>query len=704
MAVELAQGYISMIPQMQGAKAALTAQLVPASTSAGATAGTAGGTAMGLSMRTALLKFLGPAALVAGIVVAFKGLYSVGDTWNDVTNTIRVGTGASGDALDDLVQSAKNVGNQTPAEIAKVSQVIADLNTTLGYTGSDLETVSRQILEAGRIMGTELNIQDVSSTLKGFNIEAGQAEDALDNIFRVSQATGVGMNELTGLLRTNGGVLQTLGFSLDSSANLIGVLSKSGVNANTVIKSMSAGLVNLAKDGEEPAAAFDRVVGEIGAFLEAGDEASAITRAGEIFGTRGAPQLVAALKDGTVNLKDLTAAAGLTEDTILGLGQETMTNAEQWQILKNNASAALEPLGSSIFQGLQGALAGMMPYLTTFAGWLGDNLWAIGAFASVIGVTLVAAFVAWTVSVWASTVALLANPMTWIVLAVIALIAAIVLLVMNWDTVVAAFADGWEWVKNAFSVGWEWVKGVVSTMWEGIKSYFNDGVARVKAVIQAVWDFIKLAWSYSPLGIIVTNWDKITGAFKSGVDKVKGWLQTAWDFIKTVWSYSPIGMIVENWDKIMDFFKGLPSKVRDVFNKVKDGIVNALKAAFNSVSSLWNNSLGKIEFEIPDWIPGVGGNAWAFPKMPMLAKGGWVTGPTLAMVGEGIHPEVVAPLPDFLDMVDQAGASRDSIARIAPEDIRTLGDYIIRNGLNAANSRIDRLGDDYQLANRMGVA
>lgn len=58
--------------------------------------------------------------------------------------------------------------------------------------------------------------------------------------------------------------------------------------------------------------------------------------------------------------------------------------------------------------------------------------------AAVIGTTLVAAFLAWAASVWASTIALLANPVTWVVLAIVALIAAIVLCIVYWDEVSAA--------------------------------------------------------------------------------------------------------------------------------------------------------------------------------------------------------------------------------------------------------------------------
>jgi phage-related protein len=73
-------------------------------------------------------------------------------------------------------------------------------------------------------------------------------------------------------------------------------------------------------------------------------------------------------------------------------------------------------------------------------------------------------------------------------------------------------------------------------------------------------------------------------------------------------------------------------------------LLTVFKTVFNAIGSIWNNTLGKIGFDIPNWVPGLGGKGFSFPKIPMLANGGIVTGPTLAMIGEGRGPEAVIPL------------------------------------------------------------
>jgi hypothetical protein len=82
----------------------------------------------------------------------------------------------------------------------------------------------------------------------------------------------------------------------------------------------------------------------------------------------------------------------------------------------------------------------------------------------------------------------------------------------------------------------------------------------------------------------------------------------------------------------VDFLKGYLTTVMGFYKKI-----------FNGIASLWNNSIGKISFEFPSWVPGLGGKGFSVPNIPMLAEGGIVTRPTLALIGEA-GPEAVIPL------------------------------------------------------------
>lgn len=97
--------------------------------------------------------------------------------------------------------------------------------------------------------------------------------------------------------------------------------------------------------------------------------------------------------------------------------------------------------------------------------------------------------------------------------------------------------------------------------------------------------------------------------------------------------------------------------IQGLFGAIKTGVefsVNAIKGylefvlgfyktIFNALANLWNNTIGKLSFTFPSWVPGLGGKGFSVPKIPMLAEGGIVTQPTLAMIGER-GPEAVIPL------------------------------------------------------------
>jgi hypothetical protein len=104
-------------------------------------------------------------------------------------------------------------------------------------------------------------------------------------------------------------------------------------------------------------------------------------------------------------------------------------------------------------------------------------------------------------------------------------------------------------------------------------------------------------------------------------------------------------------------FEGLRNIVDSVGRGLKTGFIavvdtakasattlgTAFKTAFKGIAEDWNNTVGKLSFTVPSWVPKIGGKGFDVPDIPMLAAGGIVTGPTLALIGER-GPEAVIPL------------------------------------------------------------
>lgn len=478
--VELATGYFQLVPSMQGSEKKISDEISSAVDGATESAGEAGGKKLSERLAEGLQGWAMP-ALAGGLLAGLgKGLYEVGAVFDDVNDTIRVGTGASGEALEGLTDVAKRIGRSVPVEYSKIGTTVADLNTRLGLSGETLERVASQYLEAGRILGQDVNVQKTTAAFSAFGIQGDAVSDAMDNLFRVSQATGVGMNELASSAQQAAPSMKTLGFSFEDTIAMVGAFDKAGLNSNAVMASMSKGLVTLAKKGEDPKQAFQRVTAEIGAFLEKGNEAAALELASKIFGTRGAMQFVEAMKSGTLSAGDMMKSIGATDDSILGLAEETMDFSEQWQLLKNRALEALEPLGSAVFTWLGDTMAELIPKFQEFTMWVQQNTWVLGVLGALLTGLLLVGLYQVTAAIWAATAAMLANPITWIVAAIGLLSAGLYLLITNWDTVVqwlngvwAAcvqwLTDSWNGVKDAFAGFGEWLGG----LWQSIVDGFN---------------------------------------------------------------------------------------------------------------------------------------------------------------------------------------------------------------------------------------
>jgi hypothetical protein len=119
-------------------------------------------------------------------------------------------------------------------------------------------------------------------------------------------------------------------------------------------------------------------------------------------------------------------------------------------------------------------------------------------------------------------------------------------------------------------------------------------------------------------------------------------------------------------------FKGIKFYIGTTIEGFK-AMLNIVKAVFNGIASAWNNSVGKIKFTVPGWVPGIGGKGFDMPNIPMLADGGIVTGPTLALIGEA-GPEAVVPL----DRIGSMGGRGDVNIYVQGADPNAVVDALKR--------------------------
>ena len=109
-----------------------------------------------------------------------------------------------------------------------------------------------------------------------------------------------------------------------------------------------------------------------------------------------------------------------------------------------------------------------------------------------------------------------------------------------------------------------------------------------------------------------------------------------------------------------------------------NGVIRALNGMINAMN--------KLSFDIPDWVPGLGGKKFGFNikniselRIPKLAQGGYVKAntPQLAMIGDNRHQgEVVAPEDKLRQMALEAAEMSQGSAELMREAVSILKEIL----------------------------
>ena len=195
--------------------------------------------------------------------------------------------------------------------------------------------------------------------------------------------------------------------------------------------------------------------------------------------------------------------------------------------------------------------------------------------------------------------------------------------------------------------------------------FFNDTATTeiytrlvVGSVAKAVWDAIVTAVGWLR-DRVVGAWDAIVAGVRKALDWVKG-----------------------KWDWLQDKLSTIVGKIKDFLGGIWDGLKSGAKAAANAAIRIVNGIIGGINTVIDgiNLLPGV--SIPHIPRIPQLAKGGVVTRPTLAMVGEGNESEAVLPLSKLDAMLsnDRGAGDRPLVVEnhieIGGEVVRVVEQYV----------------------------
>lgn len=596
----------------------------------------------------------GQMMLLKSMASTFTAPIKLGMEFDKTMARVGAVSNATAEDLGRLRDKARELGASTVFSASQAAEGMTYL-AMAGFKTEDMLKAMPGMLNLASAGQVDLaSASDIAaSMLNGFGLEASQINRVADTMVNTFANSSTDLQGLGETMKYVAPVAASMGIDLETVAAMAGKLGDNairGSQAGTAMRAVFTRLVAPAtegqkalyalgvsvKDAEGNVRSMPDVLKDIGTALQKLPQAAQAAIKKDIFGQEAmsaAGILMNNAVDGTLqNFIEKVHEAGSAERVAI---QQT-----------NNLDGELASLNSAYEETQLILSEAVTPAIRKCTVWLTKGVGVVGSFAkkhetllkvlvavggSIGGIiAMMAAFnMAWggagyiimtavsgALKLWKGLIllknailfaksamlvfnaVLLANPIMLIIAAVAALIAIGVLLYKNWDVIKEKASALWSW----FSEKCPWLANVFTSAFNGIVE-----------IVSSVWNRIK----YHFTQII--------------------------DFVKNIFS----GEWSAAWEN-----------VKNIFANVFGGLVGLAKAPINAIISLINkafSAIGSVSVSIPDWVPGMGGQTFSFemPQIPMLANGGIVTKPTLAMIGEGAEDEAVLPISKLKNFINE---------------------------------------------------
>lgn len=634
--------FIEFLGSFAGVKAAATGVKTQIAEVDAAGAGAFGKTGM-----------IGKAALLGlGVAAGFavkKTVEMAGDFQLQMT---RVRTGA-GEAASNM----KLVGDGVLAMAGEVGQSTSQLTAGLymvesaGYHGADALKVLKVSAEGAKVGAADLHTTTdaVTTAMNAYKMSAGDVSTAMNaliateaagktnlealagsmsSILPVAAAAHVRLNEVMGAMATMTAQGTPAAVAATYLRQTIGQLSNPSGKAAREMTDLGLSAVqvgqNLGKNGLASTLtlltdAIQKKMGPAGTVLITHlQKAAANTTAFQKVLANLPPAqqtYVGALATMVGGTKSMQAALQLTGphmqdfiDKTKGIDEHVKAGGkgvEGWADVQKNfnqkvaeGKASLEALGIQIGQILMPYVQAIIGVLATAASWLAKHTLAAKIAAGIIGGVLLFSIAALTAALYSMAAAAAVNPVTWIILGVVALVAAIIALATHWSTVWGAIKSVaetvghallsvWNAIAGAASSVWNAISGTVMGAWHAIAGFFSSAWHAVVDPLVAGWHFL---W-----GVTMTVWNAISGFFRTWWPLLLVIFMPFIALIMAIWNHfhEQIMSVVHTvWNAITAFFttiwNGIKAVARVVWGQIQAQVIAPVMLIWSIIQSVWS--------------------------------------------------------------------------------------------------------------------
>ena len=454
-----------------------------------------------------------------------------------------------------------------------------------------------------------LSLDDASSiaaqTIRGFGLEASDAERVADTLAYTSAATNTTVGGLGETFKYVAPIAAALGIEMEEVAAAAGIMGDAGIEAGQAGNMLKRGLLNLSAPTKQQADLmndlgmnmFDaegnmkplvEVIGELENGLEGMDAKQRTAALSTLFGAEAVSGWTALINEGSGSLQELQNEIEGAD----GFAQDFAETAE------DNLAGSMRSLKSSwaelmitISDGVSGPLRGLVDMLTDVINWLssldesvqqtiimvaglvaalGPLLFVFGALIQKIP-AIITGF-----KLMGAAIAALFSP---IGLIIAALAAFVIMLIYLWNTN--------EEFRVAVIEIWNGIKEGIQAAWEALSAYLEPAVQAIADFVMEIFGGLAEWWKENNemfLQVAQNVWNLISTVIQTTMSVIMSVMQTVWPYIRT--------LIELTWKVISNVIEttvGVILGVIQLFAAVLNGDFEGIKAGLTQIwTSLWN--------------------------------------------------------------------------------------------------------------------
>ena len=572
-----------------------------------------------------LKKGVAGAAVAAGtalVGMARTGAQNMRDV-EDATQRFRSETGAAEYEAETFSETIQALHKTNTESYEELGDAVTTLRQRHGELGDDAEEITQKFLDFAKVteQDSAQAIDEVTDLMNAWNIEVDDAGELMDTLLAVSQETGADIGRLQGTLAETAPVMDALNMEIEEGAALLGHFEQQGVGADKASRGLRNALSRMEDPTDSQREALERLgvefdeTGEVMGGTEEGLQrvierlsegevsSSEMDAALEILGRRAGQDMVRALEDGEAGIEELMGTIADSEDAVEEASEQYDKQlGERWTLIRRQY---LEPFMEVLGDRLLSVLEKVLGFLEEWGPKVKEGFATVTAFVTGLFENLE--------TDTDSTFGSILNTVTEILSAIMEIVQEFIDAVGAW------------WEEHG-----EYIMTITRTVWDMISGIIDGALTMIHGVLEMFLGLIQGDWGRFLDGLKM-NWQ---GAWTV----IESVLEGAWDILRTMFDRIR-EELSEIWDDLWNY---LSDAVRDPINTII-GFINGLMDALERMTNAIARSINNIpRFEVPDWVPGIGGGSFGLPnistidlpRIPTLHQGGEFRAPTPG--GEGL--------------------------------------------------------------------